>query len=161
MRIICKDNENCHVIATVKKYGVSYFAVMTKITEKEEEKLNNGELINVIYDIVYDLNHKTNLKIQISAEDCYLYGDIDFEDENCINELLAYNFIDNEFHGAFIPKKYDYRNHSTVLVNNKLAWVETYDVMNLYKYAHACIGKPNRVAIFNIPITTIQSKVYE
>jgi hypothetical protein len=143
------SNELTHIISRVRKDNAGYTVLMSSITDEDEEKLDQGKFVTVKYDYEYE-GKKLCRKMVISNKDAYCYGSIDFDNQEDIDVINKYDWLGDSYNGAFIPRRFNYRDNSTELVNNKLATVETFSNILLTKVAHAAIGKPNKLVIFKI-----------
>lgn len=150
MRMLLSSNEITHIINRIKGEKIGFVILMTGITDKQEELLEAGENISVDFD--YEIRGEKRIKkFEISNKSCYCYGTVDFDNPEDVDVINKYDWIGDSYNGAFVPRRFNYKDNTTELVNNKVATVETFSNILLTKVAHAAIGKPEKLAIFKIP----------
>lgn len=91
-----------------------------------------------------------NRTFSVTMRDIYCYGEVDFKDENTINQIDNFKFLDylNES-GVPIYSRYNYDTHSCNTPKNRCLWTETWSPAELAKMAHGYLGKPKRILLFN------------
>lgn len=146
-RILC-SNSSGDKTPTQKRY-----TVMTYINEEEEKEIDGlgNKFIKLERgDIVFSINHN---KI-------YCYGEINLYDKETINEINKFRFLDflSGFSGIPIYSNYNYDNHCCYSPRKYLLKTETWTPIDLVKYAHGCLNKPNRIILFDYVPNTIQKK---
>lgn len=147
MRTIYPTDEDCHRICRVSSSGKTCIDVFIRpINEKQAKDISDDKSIIV--------NHNGQ-NIELNNANCYATGKIDINDLNDIDIIKSFKWVNSRITGFFIPRNYDYENNSGDLIignnNNKVnATVETFDNIKLFKFAYACIGKPEFVAIYGI-----------
>lgn len=115
--------------------------IMSYITEKEEELIDNGKTIVI---------KRGNTKFTINPANIYCYGIIDFHpDSEDIDIISTFNWLDHLIiRGICIPANYNYDKHQCLSINKKPMWFDTLRCDYLARYAHGFLGKPERTIIF-------------
>lgn len=135
---ICKDY---HILSYRNDLRYPLVVYMTHINEEDEEALNKGKSI---------LLERGKRTFSISPNNVYGYGAIDFsknsEDSDNIEDL---DFLDYLTHnGVRIYANYDYETHTCISPKKYPMFYETWSPLKVVKFAHASLGKPERVIIF-------------
>lgn len=117
--------------------------VMIPINEEEEKLIDNIDKSI----LKFNRGSKT---FSVSMIDIYCYGEVDFEDEDTLNKISEFKFLDylGEV-GVHIYSKYDYKTHSCSSPKRRCLWTETWNPAELAKMAHGYLGKPKRILLFN------------
>lgn len=117
--------------------------VMIPIDEEEEKLIDNIDKSV----LKFHRGHKT---FSVSMKDIYCYGEVDFEDEDTLNQISEFKFLSylGEV-GVHICSNYDYKTHSCSSPKRYCLWTETWDPIKLAKIAHGYLGKPKRILLFN------------
>ncbi len=116
---------------------------MIPINEKEESEIDN-------------IGHKTlyfdrgNRNFSVAMKDIYCYGEIDFYDEDTLDKIEDFNFLDYlKEVGVHIYSRYNYETHSCSSPRRALLWCETFSPLTLVMMAHGFLDKPKRILLFN------------
>lgn len=123
-------------------------------TGHETMKVIMMPIDDVIENRIENINQIIHLKTNkreyaVKASDILLYGSIDFDDENDINIINHFKFLSNLLGvGAPIPEHYDYEKHVAYSPKNYYLLGETWNPMDLVKFAHGSLNKPEKVVIF-------------
>lgn len=146
MRTIYPTDEDYHRICRVVSSGKTCIDVFIRpITEKQAKDISDDKSIIV--------NHN-GYNVELSNNNCYATGKINIDDPEDINIIKSFKWVNSRITGFFIPRNYNYEDNSGDLIienKNKInATVETFDNIKLFKFAYACIGKPEFVAIYGI-----------
>ena len=129
------------------------YVVMTYISEEEEKEIDglDDKFIKLERgDIVFSINHSR----------IYCYGEINLHDEETIETINKFRFLDflSSFTGIHIYSNYDYDKHCCYSSKKFPLLTETWQPIDLVKYAHGTINKPNRIILFDYVPNTIQKK---
>lgn len=90
----------------------------------------------------------------IHREQGVFCGSVDIEDSKDAQEFRNLNFIFSDLcPGSFVPADFNYKDctgEATDIGNGKYVprLIETFDPVNMYRFAHAKLGKPKKVVIF-------------
>lgn len=131
-RILCKHGEG------IKKQEV----YMTYISEEEEKIIDELKEKS----LTLERGDKTFV---ITINKVFCYGEVNFNDENDLNTIENFNFL-NHLTGVGIkfPYNYDYNTHSCTSANKTWQWTETWSPSLVAQFAHASLGKPERIVLF-------------
>lgn len=135
-------SENYHILTKHKTVAGISQTIMIPITEEEEIAIDNidKEVLR------FDRGERT---FSVTMKDVYCYGEINFADKDTINRLESLTFLDYlGAVGKHIFSNYNYVNHTCSSPKKYPLWTETFSKVLVAKYAHGCLGKPNRVLIF-------------
>ena len=120
----------------------STITVMIPINEEEE---SNIDLIDT-NTIKFNRGDRT---FSVKMKDIYCYGSIDLHDEHTIDQINSFPFLSNLGSvGVHMVANYDYETHSCLSPERYYLNTETWTPIDLIKYAHAYLGKPQRVLLF-------------
>lgn len=130
-----------YTLLSLTKKGYKYGVVVTSLTERDEELLDEGKTIVI---------ERGNCIFTISPKDIYVYGEIDFNNKSEDMSVIAdLNWFDTyQDHGLPIPARYHYKTHTATSRFNVAEWVDTTCPEKAAQYAHGFIGKPQRTIIF-------------
>lgn len=116
--------------------------VITSITEEEELALDSGQEITIIRgDVPFIVNPKI----------VEYYGIIDFNDDSDDMNVIATtsNWFNNVTTcGMWLPSNYNFKEHCALSDLDIPRVYDTYKPEVVAQYGYACIGKPERCAIF-------------
>ena len=117
--------------------------VMIPIDEEEEKIIDNIDKSILTF-------HRGKRSFSVAIKDIYCYGEVNFEDEDTLNQINEFKFLDylGEV-GVHIYSNYDYKTHSCSSTKNRCLWTETWNPAKLAKMAHGYLGKPKRILLFN------------
>ena len=117
--------------------------VMIPIDEDEEKLIDNIDESTLTF-------HRGNRRFSVAMKDIYCYGEVNFEDEDTLNQIKEFKFLDylGEV-GVHIYSRYDYKTHSCSSPKRHCLWTETWNPAELAKMAHGYLGKPKRILLFN------------
>lgn len=115
--------------------------IITHITKAEEKVLDTDGQITIT---------RGSRTFVLSNRNTYCYGNIDFSEGSRDYDIMTtFSFINSlGFNGVFIPSNYDYDTHTCVSDKPFYKHYETWRAEPIIKYAHACLGKPELIAIF-------------
>lgn len=113
---------------------------MIPISEKEEKALDNGNLVC----------ERGGFKYSIDSSHVICYGEIDFSDNSEDFQVIsAMNWLDHlTQQGIAVPSDYNYKEHCCYSPIKCYRYYDTTNPAIVSQYAHACLGKPQRVCIF-------------
>lgn len=117
--------------------------IMTEINEEEEYLIDNLKDKNLIL-------NRGDRTFEISGRQIYCYGEVDFHNEDDCETIDNFKFLDylNEV-GIHIYSGYNYDKHSCTSPKRHPLRTETWSPLFLAKFAHAALGKPNRILLFS------------
>lgn len=117
--------------------------VMEKINEQQEEDIEGYK--DKRGEIAFACENGTI----IPAKDIYLYGEVDFENEEDISLIKKFNLID-ESDGCQIHSNFDYDKGTAETIENIIKTYPTWNAVEWFKYCHCLIGKPKRIIVYKI-----------
>lgn len=115
--------------------------IMEPITEEIEINIDNSK----------ELYGRTCYKkddIVIDNNFIYMYGTIDFNNEEDINIIKRYNFIDDN--GGYIPKGFNFNDGTVTVINNNKIDAITFNPVEWFKYHYCLLGKPERIIVYKL-----------
>ncbi len=132
------------LILSRNKVGKSTKAtIMIAIDEDEEKIIDNIDKSIISFT-------RGNKTFEVTMKDIYCYGEIDFEDKNTLDKINTFKFLDYLGNsGIYIYSNYDYEHNAVNTPKKHPMWTETWSPLQLIKYAHGRMGKPQRVLLFN------------
>lgn len=131
-RLLCKQGEGIN----------ASLVFMTYISKEEEDlidNLNNNTLI-------LERGQKT---FDIKINQIFCYGEVNFNDINDLNTIENFNFLSHlGAVGIHIYHNYDYNTHTCSSSRKSPFWTETWSPSEVARFAHGCLGKPERIVLF-------------
>ncbi len=118
-----------------------YAIYMKAITEKEEERIDNAPKY------YGEKRHVLENGIVIPAKDIYLYGEVDFDNPEDIENIKKYNIIDMNATNS-IYSNIDWSKGTFTTIDNKSKIYSTYDCVTWFKYCYLLIGRPERIIVY-------------
>ena len=114
--------------------------IMIPITEDDEKQLDKGSL-HII---------KGDQEFVILPDKIICYGKIDFSNNSeDLDTISNMNWLDHLIlRGVTVPSDYNYEEHSCCPPGKYIRYYDTTNPAVIVKYAHACLGKPERCCIF-------------
>lgn len=141
-RIPLHTRSDYHILCTNRKIRDAILTIMTYITEEEEAILDAK-------DRPLHLDRGNKL-FDIDMSDVYCYGEIDLKDEETLDTISRFKFLNHlDFGGLHIPSGYHYDSHTCVARKCKPLYKETWDTVQVFKLAHGILNKPKRIVLFN------------
>lgn len=133
---------NYHILCKYKNGIKPIEVIMTYITAEEEDKIDN------LKEQLFKIN-RGNRTFSLSYRNIYCYGEIDFNKKEDVETIKKFNILNHLFGvGIPFPAHYNYENHSCISPIRKYKYAETFDVLDLVKYSHAMLSKPERIVLF-------------
>lgn len=124
--------------------GKTIKVYMEPITEEQEIRIDNS--IKYYGELRYERFDKTI----ITSKDIYLYGEINFKDDNDINQINRLNLIDDK--GAYIYSTFNYDKGNYSTIDYQIKCSPTWNPIYWFMYCHCLIGKPKRIIVYREPI---------
>ena len=116
--------------------------IMEAITKEEEARIDKSK------QYFGSIRHtKENGQI-IDGKDIYVYGEINFNNEEDCNILNRFHLLNSD--NSFIYSNFNYDKGTVILKENKVKWYQTIDNIKWLKFNHCLIGKPKRIIIYKI-----------
>lgn len=133
---------NYHILINNREAAVKYQIVITRLTEEEESEVDVLEEVPLILE-------RGDRTFTIKRKNIYCYGDINFNNDKDLKILDNFNFLSHlRTVGVHIPSRYNYDKHECVSPIKKYLISETFSTLELIKYSHAVINKPNKIILF-------------
>lgn len=134
-------SKNYHILHT-NPSGIGKQIIMIPITEKEENNIDN------ITDNVLEF-HRGNRTFSVRMHNIYCYGEVNLEDKETCNKISNFNFLNYlGATGVHIYSNYDYNTHTCKTPKKYLLYTETWNPLDLVKFAHGTLNKPKRILLF-------------
>lgn len=113
--------------------GKTVYTIIEPITEEQEKEINDNE------------RYIKNDNI-IKMDNIYVYGEIDFLNEQDVDYIKKFNLIN--FEGNWIYSNFNYDKGIYTTIDKKAKGIFTIDPILWFKYCHCLIGKPKRVIVY-------------
>lgn len=113
---------------------------MEPITEEQEICIDKSEKY------YGEICYKRSDGVIIDAKHIYLYGEVNFEDENDLYQIERFNLIDSN--GNNIYSNFDYDNGCFTTIDGYTKTYPTWNPIIWFKYCHCLIGKPQRIIVY-------------
>lgn len=113
---------------------------MIEIDEKEELKIDK------LGDKILSLERGDRI-FNITKDKIYCYGEVDFNSREDLETIEDFKFVTD--YVQYITR-YDYDKHCSYSFGKKPSWSETNSSAKLAKFAHGCLGKPERIILFKL-----------
>lgn len=120
-----------------------YVVIMEPITAKEEEEIDNSS------EIYGSIRYVTKDNIIIPAKDIYLYGEVDFNNDDDLNNIRQFNLINDE-DDAYnaVYSNFDFEKGICTTINGIIKNHPTWNPIEWFKFKYVLIGKPKRVIVY-------------
>lgn len=120
--------------------GKNIGVYMEAITEQEEKQIDssvkrNGRLL---------FKHSSGKVVE--GKDIYLYGEVDFNNDDDISQIEKFNLTDNN--GNYMYSNFDYDNGTFTTINRVVKSFPTWDCVKWFMYCYCLIGKPQRIIVY-------------
>lgn len=131
---------NYHTLTKFKEGKSVRKVIVTYISDKEEKDIDNG--VNFL---TLERGDKT---FYISLKDILTYGNVDFTNKDDLSQLNKIKLFKDTLNCVYRYSNYDYTTHTCKSDIRIPKWTEVIDTVDLVKYAHGCLNKPDRIIIF-------------
>lgn len=116
---------------------------MESITEKDEEKIDKS----VIY--YNEIRYVKDENTIIRAKDIYLYGKVDFDNDDDLDFIKKFNLINSSIKdNNMMHANFNYDNGTCTTINGIIKTTSTWDAIEWFMYNYALIGKPERIIVY-------------
>ncbi len=117
--------------------------VMESITEKDEEKIDKS----VIY--YNEIRYVKDENTIIRAKDIYLYGKVDFDNDDDLDFIEKFNLINSSIKdNNMMHANFNYDNGTCTTINGVIKTTSTWDAIEWFMYNYVLIGKPERIIVY-------------
>lgn len=110
------------------------------ISQEEEDRIDKSSIYygNIRYEREDEI---------IAANQIYLYGEVNFNNQEDIDVLDAFNLID--YFGSYVYDRFNYDTGTVTTDKTEIIKrVLTSDCIARFKFCHCLIGKPERVIVY-------------
>ena len=116
--------------------------IMAPITEEQEIQIDKAETVRI---------ETPKVVFSVVPNRVIFYGNIDFkEGSDDMYTLAEVNWLANFIErGICIPADYNYEDHCCNSPLPSHRYTQTFRPEAITKYKYACLGKPERIIIFN------------
>lgn len=136
-------SRNFHILNNNRSNRTNKQTIMIAISEDEETTIDNIGDSNINFT-------RGNRIFSVTMKDIYCYGEVDFNDEDILNKINSFKFLNHlDAKGVNIPAGYNYNTNTCDSTSRRLKWSETWSPAELAKFAHGCLNKPKRILLFN------------
>lgn len=116
---------------------------MEAITEKEEQRIDKSAKY------YGEIRYVKNDDIIISAKHIYLYGEVDFNNEDDLANIEKFDLIDNDIEARnLIYANFDFEKGCFTTVNGIAKTYTTWNPILWFMYNYVLIGKPQRIIVY-------------
>lgn len=133
-------NTEIQLLCKVKSKGSINKIYMAPITEEQEVLIRKSCEINI------EVNNNV---YKVNPNRVWCFGKIDLTDKHDIDGIESFDWFDDTVNGVYIPSDYDYNTHTCSSPLPQYRFYETWHNINIVRYKHACLGKPERIVIFS------------
>ena len=113
---------------------------MESITEEEELRIDKSAKY------YGEIQFRRKDGAIIAAKDIYLYGEVDFNNDDDLDLIEKFNLVDEN--GNWIYSNFDYEKGDFTTINGIPKGYPTWNPINRFKYCHVLIGKPQRIIVY-------------
>ena len=117
---------------------------MESITEEQEARIDKSAKY------YGEIRYERTDGVIVDAKSIYLYGEVNFEDENDLYQIERFNLIDSD--GNHIYNNFDYDKGCFTTIDGYAKTYPTWNPITWFKYCHCLIGKPQRIIVYQNPI---------
>lgn len=120
--------------------GKNICVYMEAITEQEEKQIDSsvkrhGRLL---------FKHSNGNIVE--GKDIYLYGKVDFDNDEDVSQIERFNLIDDD--GDYMYSNFDYDSGTFTTINRVAKSFPTWDCVKWFMYCYCLIGKPQRIIVY-------------
>lgn len=120
---------------------------MESITDKEEQRIDKAPKY------YGEIRHVRSDNYIVPAKDIYLYGEVDFNNQDDIDSIRRFNLIDTDYCGCnFIHSNFDFDKGCFTTIDGIAKGYSTWDVIKWFMYNYVLIGKPKRIIVYKCQI---------
>ena len=120
---------------------------MEPITEKEEERIDKSSKY------YGEIRHVRSDGYIIPSKDIYLYGEVDLDNDEDINNIEKFNLIDSKSSACnWIYSNFDFENGCFTTIDGIAKGYPIWDAFTWFLFNYVLLGKPKRIIIYNYPI---------
>lgn len=119
--------------------------IMKAISEEEEIEIDNSDSGGGV-----KFYHDDFTQRMIPATDIYMYGEINFDDEEDKALIKRYNLVDDYILSSWVHSNFDYEHGTFTTKDGKVKAAPTADPVKWMKYNHVLIGKPKRIIVYKV-----------
>lgn len=120
-----------------------YVIIIEPIIAKEEEDIDKSS------EIYGSIRYITKDNIIIPAKDIYLYGEVDFNNNNDLDNIRQFGLINDE-DDAYnaVYSNFDFEKGTCTTINGIIKNHPTWNPVEWFKFKYVLIGKPKRVIVY-------------
>lgn len=120
---------------------------MEAITEKEEERIDKAPKY------YGEIRHIRSDGYIIPAKDIYLYGEVDFNNSDDVNNIERFNLIDTDLNVCnWIYSNFDFDKGCFTTIDGISKGTPTWNALRWFMYKYVLLGKPQRIIVYRCPI---------
>lgn len=116
---------------------------MKSISEIEEQKIDNSIKY---YNTIRYIEDNGNI---VPAKDIYLYGEVDFDNEEDIDNIEKFNLINTLSSHNWMYSNFNFEKGCFTTINGISKGCFTNDALVWFMYNYVLIGKPKRIIVYN------------
>lgn len=130
--------------------GKPSVVIMEAITEQEEQRIDKS---SKYYGSIV---HTRNDGYVVPSKDIFLYGEVDFDNEDDLRSIERYELIDSEYDAInWIHSNFDFEKGCFTTVDGIAKGYPTWDTIKWFMYKYTLLGKPQRVIVYRCPKSMI------
>lgn len=120
---------------------------MEAITEQEEQRIDNAPKY------YGEIRHVRKDGYIIPAKDIYLYGEVDFNNKDDIDNIKRFNLINMDLSVCnWIYSNFNFKEGYFTTINGIAKGYHTWNALKLFMYKYVLLGKPQRIIVYKCPI---------
>lgn len=119
---------------------------MEAITEKEEQRIDNAPKY------YGEIRHVRSDGYVVSAKDIYLYGEVDFNNDDDVNNIKRFNLINTDINACnWIYSNFNFEKGCFTIIDGVVKGSPTWNALRWFMYNYVLIGKPQRIIVYKCP----------
>lgn len=120
---------------------------MEAITEQEEQRIDNAPKY------YGEIRHVRSDSYIIPAKDIYLYGEVDFNNDDDIDNIERFNLINMDLNACnWIYSNFNFKEGYFTTIDGIAKGYPTWNALKWFMYKYVLLGKPQRIIVYKCPI---------
>lgn len=116
---------------------------MEAITEKEEQRIDNAPKY------YGEIRHVRSDEYVIPAKDIYLYGEVDFDNNDDVNNIERFNLINSDINACnWIYSNFNFKKGCFTTIDGVVKGYPTWNALKWFMYNYVLLGKPQRIIVY-------------
>lgn len=127
--------------------GKPSIVIMEAITEEEEQRIDKSPKY------YGEIRHVRSDNYIIPAKNIYLYGEVDFNNQDDVNNIKRFNLINMDLDACnWIYSNFNFDKGYFTVIDGVAKGTPTWNALRWFMYNYVLIGKPQRIIVYKCPV---------